>query len=653
MNLEELLNKYDIYHSSIVSGGKVKFNINYLPHGSIYISLVALINEEEYKYTVDYLDNNEFKERILPKILERFFSKNRDLHIRKIMGNSNQGTIVVQRKDLTDSLIIRNCSLKEMELIESIDNSYKYINTDKIVGADVFDERSFQYDNYLKYNIYLDYAKYRKNLLNESGEFDKDILFLLNIARYMYLVEVISLKESIEEVKRVFENNERDLDACDLFKVTDYSQDGIFPMILSFAEYEKHNDALILNNKEVVEEAINAYESGINYFDSSFIDYWKDKIKEYESAGNKDLVDICNNFMNCYSISNNNDNFQQTGKDKDLISAIKQINMAKKNASSNEKDNSQKSGKFIISPDDDIEIKKGAEEQARKIIALEKEREDAEDPERLKAKYAADEYARIILKKAQEYEAIKQSALEQAKKIIDLEKQNEELMHMAEENAKYLLDREKLYQEERDNRKELDDTPVKHQDIDKINNLLHAISTVKGLDFAINHPTISEELTILEEKTITYLSTHKNIIHEENIMVPLDQEEMTENKPVIELLSMIRNAYKSSHSFENDGRHTIIYFTPVDDDTYKISLYSVNDDIEDLLMDVYLEQYQITDSVLKELCDIYKDGAVVVANKIDNIPPDKADFLAIDNMNNAIKFMYCKKELIDKVKELI
>ena len=44
----------------------------------------------------------------------------------------------------------------------------------------------------------------------------------------MYLVEVISLKESIEEVKRVFENNERVLDACDLFKVTDYLEGNNF-----------------------------------------------------------------------------------------------------------------------------------------------------------------------------------------------------------------------------------------------------------------------------------------------------------------------------------------------------------------------------------------------------------------------------------------
>ena len=128
---------------------------------------------------------------------------------------------------------------------------------------------------------------------------------------------------------------------------------------------------------------------------------------------------------------------------------------------------------------------------------------------------------------------------------------------------------------------------------------------------------------------------------------------MLETKPVIELLSMIRNAYTSSHTFEKDGRHTLINFAPVDEDTYRVSLYSIKDDNEDLLMDAFFEQYQLTEKVLEELCDIYKDGAVIVASKVDNVPPDKADYLAIDNMNNAIRFMGCSRSIIDKVKDYI
>ena len=648
MIMDELLNKYDIYHSSIINGGKIKFNINYLPAGNIYVSLVALINNVEKKYTADFLDNDEFKNIYLPKILEYFFSKNNHIHIRKIMGNSKQGTLVVQREDLSDSLIIRNCSIKVMEIVETVYKSYTYLNTDKTDSTIVFDENSFQYDNYLKYNILFDYAKYKRIIIDDSGEIDKDILFLLNIARYAYSIEGVELSKALDEVKKIFEDNDKVAETCDLFKTNDYSDDSIFSRILTLAEFEKNNDTLILNNKVAVEEADKACKEGINYFDNSFITYWTNKLKEYEKSGNIELQNICKDYIESRDLSSNTFNTPKISyEDRNLIARLKRISEEKKKMEPNneETDNNASSGRFIISPIESEQIKKDAEVQARKIIELEKEREELLE--------AADEYARIILKNAQEYESIRISAEEQAKRIVELEKQNEELKKMAEENAKYLFDKEQLYQDEGEQRKELNDTPVKSQDVDKINNLLHAISTVKNLDIAINHPVISQELTILEEKIITYLTTHKNIVYEEELTIPLEKEEMVESKPVIELLSMIRNAYKSSHTFEKDGRHTIMSFSPVDEDTYRVSLYSVKDDEEDLLMDVFFEQYQITDNVLEELCNVYKDGAVIVASKIDNIPPDKADFLAIDNMDNAIKFMDCSRDLIDKVKEFI
>jgi hypothetical protein len=162
-----------------------------------------------------------------------------------------------------------------------------------------------------------------------------------------------------------------------------------------------------------------------------------------------------------------------------------------------------------------------------------------------------------------------------------------------------------------------------------------------------------QELSLLEEKTITYLTTHKNIVKDEDVIVPIEKEEMIETKPVLELLSMIRNAYTSSLSFEKDGRHTLINFNPVDSDTFRVSLFSIKDDNEHLLMDAFFEDYQLTDKVLEELCDIYKGNSVIVASKIDNIPPDKADYLVIDNMDNAIRFMDCKREFIDKVKQYL
>ena len=66
---------------------------------------------------------------------------------------------------------------------------------------------------------------------------------------------------------------------------------------------------------------------------------------------------------------------------------------------------------------------------------------------------------------------------------------------------------------------------------------------------------------------------------------------MVETKPVIELLAMIRNVYVTSHDFEKDGRHTVINFTPVDEDTFRVSLYSVKEDNEEVLMDAFFEQY--------------------------------------------------------------
>ena len=76
--VEELLNKYDLYHSSVISGGKIKFNINYLPDGNVYISLVALINDEEKKETFDTVDDEYFKNYYLPNILQNGPGSNGD-----------------------------------------------------------------------------------------------------------------------------------------------------------------------------------------------------------------------------------------------------------------------------------------------------------------------------------------------------------------------------------------------------------------------------------------------------------------------------------------------------------------------------------------------------------------------------------------------
>ena len=652
--VEELLNKYDLYHSSVISGGKIKFNINYLPDGNIYISLVALINDNEMKATVDTVDDDDFKNFYLPKIIQRFFSKNALVNTRKIMGNNTQGTIIVQRKDLKDSLIIRNCSIDVMDKVELLHNCLSFISNHKVDSLIIFDEAYRQTDNYMKYNVLFDYAYYKNKVFNNTYELSQEELLLLNVARYAYTYDDLDVENVWEEVRNSFKGVENVSALCDAFKNNDYKEDNEYSRALTLAEFEKNNGMLIQNNRFIVEEADRACKEGANFFDNSFFLYWAKKQKESKKAANEGLEAICIDFIDSHDLFKGTRHIEKTPKKKenvDLVSKIKQIK-EEKNSFANiinnpitEEDNIEDTLDEIFFLIDKDQMKKDADFEARRIMELEKERDEL--------KSAADEYARIIFKNSKDFEMIQESARIQALRIIELEKQNEELKKMADENAKYIFEREKLYQDEAEKRNEEVDTPVKSQDVDKINNLLYAISAVKNIDFSVNHPTTMQELAFLEEKIVTYLTTHKNIVHEEDTIVPIEKEEMLETKPVIELLSMIRNTYVSSHNFEKDGRHTLISFNPVDEDTFRVSLFSIKDDEEDLLMDAFFEEYQLTDKVLQELCSIYKDGAVIVASKTDNVPPDKADFLAIDNMNNAIRFMDCKKDLIEKVKAYI
>ena len=99
---DNLLKEYDLYHSSLIYGGKIKFNINYLFDGKVYVSLVGLINDEEKKSTYDFENDDYFNKVVLPKIIERFLSKNVGIKSRRIMGNEETGTYIVEREDLKD-----------------------------------------------------------------------------------------------------------------------------------------------------------------------------------------------------------------------------------------------------------------------------------------------------------------------------------------------------------------------------------------------------------------------------------------------------------------------------------------------------------------------------------------------------------------------
>ncbi len=676
--LGDLLRDYDLFHSSIINGGKVKFNINYLLDGKVYISLVAKIGEDEKKVAYDFIDDQDFRIFSLPKILQRFLSKNVGLSIRKIMGNQDNGTMVIQRRDLKDCLIIRNCSNKVMKLAEILFESLSEINNvntteDSKIIFQV--DTHQQHDDYMKYNIAFDFAYYKTQFFRNNNsenmdsemvkenetEQDPEQLLLLNIARYAYTFESVET-DVWDEIIKSYSENKAVIDICNNFKNNDFNPDSLCTKALILAEYEKNNDLLIHHEDIIIEEALEACNKMVNYFNSSYLVYFRDREMYYASILDGERQAICLDFIGAHDLSEdkkeqvevkNRIQFQTrtSNHDRELLSRFRKIKEEKASFASiindpiKEEDIVEREVEKIFFDFDKEKLLIDAEEQAKRIFEIEKERDQL--------KRDAEEFAKIILQNEKEHKKIVEAAEEQAQRIIELEKENEELKKLAENNAKYIFEREQKIREEEDLREYINNMPVMSQDIDKINNLLNSISVVKELDFAVNHPTVMQELMLLEEKIITYLTTHQNIVSSNDTIVPIEKEEMIETKPVIELLAMIRNAYVSSHSFEIDGRHTVISFNPVDDDTFRVSLFSVKDNSEDTLMDVFFEEYQLTDNVLEELCNIFKKDAVIVASKIDNVPPDKADYLVIDNMNNAIKFMDCKRELIEKVKEYI
>ena len=668
---DNLLKEYDLFHTSLLYGGKITFNVNYLYDGKVYISLVGLINAVEKKTTYDFENNDDFNKIAMPKIIERFLSKNVGVKSRKIMGGEN-GTLIIERIDGKDSLIIRNCSKDIMDLADRLNKALSNLNDfdfSKDKRIIIQDDSNEIYDNYMKYNLVFDYAAYKnayfklnstlaldiEKSINDEDDTSTMQLLILNIARYAYMFEGNKQENLWDEIKGTYKDKKAVEKICDEYKNIDLTAESLYIDALVLAEFEKNHDILLHNCDNLVQEASVAVEDGISFFDDSYENYFKKKQEYYSSILDTQHEIICLDFIDCHAIGNPLKSVELKSKneikveeptEKSFVDVMKNIK-SKKLAFATilnepvEEDDED----FHYKVDDYSTLYDGAEDQARIIFDVIQERD--------KIKKDAEEFAKEIIQKEKEHKEIVDASVEQAKKLFELEQENLELRRLAAENAQDILKNEKRMQEEERLREIIDNSPVNIQDIDKINNLLNAISYCKDIDFSVNHPTVMQELTFLEEKIITYLTTHKNIVSEETKIVPLEQEEMLESKPVIELLSMIRNAYVTSQQYEKYGRHTVIKFIPVDEDTYRCCLYSVKDNDDDMLMDAFFEDYQLTDSVLEQLCDIFKRDAVIVASKIDNIPPDKADYLVLDNMNNAFKFMGCKRSLIDIVKKFL
>ena len=662
IDLEKLLAGYDLSHSSIICGNKVELNINYKSDNKIEILLKK--NKEEqgvYLFTNDF----DFNTCVLPKIFQVFLTKNKEISKRTIMGTSECGTLVLETFNGKDSLVVRNCSISVMNLFDSLENAYNNLKSNALEKINVLDNELEVYSKYIACNIALDYAKYRAHFMDEDGKanvFDSntrqsylelsdienvkniDNFIILDIARYAYSIGFESFEDVCNELINHFDNS-KVVQLINEFRNINFDENSIFMEALMCAEYELYNDFFINNNVDAVKEAMESIENDVSYGSSKFLQYWDGRRRYYDLLGNNELVKICSDFLNCNRLILD-DKSVEMGVEKvrkeSLVSKLKNIKASSRPDFStmiNEPIVLEETHLFKDEEHDNLVL--GAEEQARKLIELMNERD--------KIKKDAEEFAKIILKSQKERRDIIKAAEEQAKKIFELERENEELRKLAEDNARSIFNRERKFEQELKLREIVENTPVSKSDIDKVQYLLNALSSVKEIDFAVNHPTVMQEIILLEEKIITYLSTHKNIVDDSNNTSDGSVEYIKETKTPNELLSIIRNVYTTSHNYEKDGRHTLINVMP-DNEKYKVTLYSIKNDTDDVLTEVYFENEFFNKDVIAQLCDIFTRESVIVASKTDNIPNDLADYLVIDSQDNAIKFMGCNKEIIQIAK---
>ncbi len=575
-------------------------------------------------------------------------------------------------------------------------------------------EKADKISRYLSCNIAMDYSSYRTDFMDHEGksnffdfstrksflekenrndESNLENLMILDIARYAYKIGMGSIlqmdKQSIfEEIKEQYKEDSVIVELCNQFKEISYDEESIFLKALICADYEKNNEGFIMENISLIKEAMDAEESGVTFGSKKFLEYWDGKRRYYKMLGNDELVKICSDFLNNNRLILKDRKPISTGKKtvktkkESIVSKLKQAKEKSRPdfftmindplvINENPKKKEEKKSKTVdVKKEEKNEavmdiikerdqIKKDAEEFAKMILKAQKERKEllkaAEEQAQIifnlekeneELKRLAEENAESIFKQQQK-EEIKVMAEQEARRIIELEKENEELKRLAEETAKSIFEKERNKERELKLREEMDESPIPRSDIDKIQYLLTSLSDVKELDFVVNHPTVMQEVSSLEKKIITYLATHKNIIEEE---IKEEKEEVIEEtKPPAELLAILKNVYTASHMYEKEGRHTVINIV-LENDKYHITLYSVKNDNDDVLTDVYFDSIQFKDDVIKEICDIYSNNAVIVASKTDNLPNGFKDYLVIDNQDNAIKFMGCPEEVIEIAK---
>ena len=559
-----------------------------------------VINDDIYTFENDY----DFDTCILPRFIISFLSLDK-MKVRKLLFN-NLGNIIIEKNNR--KLLFKNVSVDDIALIDNLDSAINGLreNTDVING----------YEEYALYQIMNNYYRYIKN---------NDLEFITNINEANISI-INNHKDELEVFKELSNNNSL------------YNTEEFINEIVNNKNKENKYKRIIENERYNITEG----------------DHNMARKSEKESFAN-----IINNPIEGEDIFVDEEDIDvlrlgAVEQAKMLIEVMKERDSIKKDAEDFAKTilEKQKERRQII---------KAAEEQARRIIVLEKENEElkrlAEENARIifdkdlqedkLLKKDASEYAKIIYAKQEERRSLLNAAEEQAKRIIELEKENAELKRLAEENAKNLFNRENKLRNEVRLREIDSNVPVKESDIDKLYNLLNALTAVENLDFAVNRPTVLQELINLEQKIETYISTH-NVVAKEDNEEPIVTE-IEDKKTNKELLDIIRNAYVESHNYEKEGRHSVINIVQ-EFDMINVTIYSVKNDTDDVLTSVYFDKYLFDDATIQELCSIYSTGAIIVASKTDNLPGGLQDYLVIDSQDNAIKFMNCDKSITEKAK---
>lgn len=609
---------------------KIRVNVDYYTE----FTLITLDSDND-KNNIKISVNDSFENSFLPFIVLYFISNNTDLVCRKLIANDS-GNIIFENDDFI--LIVRNISIKAIEMLSLLNNNYNILKSE--------DECDSSYKDFIETNISIIYSYYRKDFYDvtlkanffdkntyktylESRYRDDDVkdqnFLILDIARCLC---ALNESDGIEIIKEQYKEDVMVVNLAENFY--DVKFNSIYEKALRCARFENLNESLLIRIKDMVLEVM-GYVKDAQELD--FEEYFDGRARFYRIFENTKFENICNAILNSRILSGE-DNME----DVEIISTEKErIGTGFKEIINNP---IKEEPLYLFQNKEQEALAKAGEEQARLIMDIIEEKNSV--------KKDAEEFAKIILRKQKEYREIVMAADEQAKRIVELERENEKLKALAEENAMNIFLRDRKNDEEIYLRNIKDETPISSSDVDKINNLLNALSSVKDIDFVINHPTVAQEVYVLEEKIVTYLSTHNNVKEEEKEEV-VDLAQSEENKTPIELLSIVRNVYLASHNYEKDGRHSVLDVSPYFD-KYRVVVYSVKDDSYDILTDVYFDKMFFNEDVIKELCDIYSDGATIIASKTDNIPDNLADFLVIDNMDNALKFTGCSRYIIQIAK---